>query len=115
MSQKREELETKLMAKSKEAIQKLLDNQKPKEDLTLSDLEISVGQFGDDLLQAVMQEMVSDASETERQGLECPTCQKAMRYKGRKSKRMVTLRGDIEIERDYYYCETCRRGLFPPR
>jgi hypothetical protein len=26
----------------------------------------------------------------------------------------VTLRGEVEVERDYYYCDTCKRGYFPP-
>jgi hypothetical protein len=115
MPERSDELEAKLMAKAQEAIRKLLAEQKPKEAIRLSDMEISVGEFGEALLQDIMQELVSDASENEGHSLTCPTCQNVMRYKGQKSKRMVTLRGEIEIKRDYYYCEQCRSGLFPPR
>ena len=78
-------------------------------------MEISVGEFGDELVQAVLQELVSEASESETRSLSCPTCDEVMRYKGRKTKRMLTARGEIEIEREYYYCEACRSGYFPPR
>jgi hypothetical protein len=115
MSQDRDELEAKLMVKAQEAIQKLLNEQKPNEEITLSDMEISVGEFGGELLQAVMQELVSDASKSETRSLTCPTCDQVMRYKGQKTKRMMTARGEIEMERDYYYCEACRSGHFPPR
>ena len=114
MPQTKDELEAKLMAKAQEAIRQLLAKQKPKEELTLSDLEQSVGEFGEEFLQEIMQELVSEASEKEEGSVNCPSCQKAMRYKGQKSKQMLSLRGEIEIERDYYYCEHCRRGYFPP-
>lgn len=114
MFQRRDELEAKLMAKAQKAIRKLLEEQKSKEEITLSDMEISVGEFGDELVQAVMQELVSDASASETRRLTCPTCDQGLRYKGRKTKRMLTARGAIEIERDYYYCEGCRSGHFPP-
>lgn len=44
----------------------------------------------------------------------CPNCQAAMVYKGQKRKVIRTLSGEITIERPYYYCPTCRKGLFPP-
>ena len=115
MPQTRDELEARLMGKAQEAIQKLLAKQKPKEEITLSDMEISVGEFGEELLQEIMQELVEVSSSSKKQSLSCPNCEKAMRYKGKKSKQMITLRGEVEIERDYYYCEACRSGHFPPR
>lgn len=115
MSESQDELEAKLMAKAQEAIQKLLNDQKAKDEITLSDMEISVGKFGEEFLQVVMQELVGDASESETGSLTCPSCDQVMRYKGQKRKRMMTVRGEIEIERDYYYCAACRSGHFPPR
>lgn len=114
MPQTADELEAKLMAKAQEAIQKLLAKQKPREEITLSDMEMSVGEFGEELLQNIMQELVEVSSSTQKQTVRCPTCEKTMRYKGKKSKQMMTLRGEVEIERDYYYCEACRSGYFPP-
>jgi hypothetical protein len=31
-----------------------------------------------------------------------------------KRKYVVTETGEVEVERAYYYCETCKRGIFPP-
>lgn len=115
MPQTTNDLEAKLMAKAQEAIRRLLAKQKPKEEIRLSDLEISVGEFGEELLEDIIQELVSVASSTDPHILKCEDCQQLMRYKGKKSKRMVTLRGEVEIERDYYYCEHCRKGYFPLR
>jgi len=114
MPQTKDELEAKLVAKAQKAIRQLLAKQKPKEEITLSDMEISVGEFGEEILQEIMQELVSDASEKGGASVNCPTCHKAMRSKGSKTKQMLSLRGEIKIERDYYYCEHCRRGYFPP-
>ena len=115
MPQTRDDLEAKLMAKAKEAIRKLLAKQKPKDEITLSDMENSVGEFGDELLQEIMQELVRVSSSSESEAINCPSCQSVIRYKGKKSKQMMTQRGEIEIKRDYYYCEECLSGYFPPR
>lgn len=85
MSQNRDELEAKLMAKAEEAIQKLLDDQKPRDEIMLSDMEISVGKFGEEFLQVVMQELASNASESKPRSSPCATCEQVMRYKGQKA------------------------------
>lgn len=36
-----------------------------------------------------------------------------MRYKGRKERWVATSQGEVKIERGYFYCETCREGIFP--
>ena len=115
MSKRNEELEAKLMAKAQEAIQDLIAKQKPKSEITLSDMERNVSELSETLRQDIMQELANQASETAPESVSCPICECVMRYKGRKSKRMVTLSGEIEINREYYYCEACRRGYFPPR
>jgi hypothetical protein len=45
----------------------------------------------------------------------CEECGREMHYKGQKQRRVVSRSGEVEWERPYYYCQTCRRGLFPPR
>ena len=34
-------------------------------------------------------------------------------YKGKRTKWVVTRAGEVQVARDYYYCEGCRRGFFP--
>jgi hypothetical protein len=45
----------------------------------------------------------------------CPHCGKTMRPKAGKGKTEVARVGELKIDRRYYYCPACKRGLFPPR
>lgn len=47
-------------------------------------------------------------------GPRCAGCGREMHYKGRKHRYVRTRSGDIEVERAYYHCRGCRRGIFPP-
>jgi YgiT-type zinc finger domain-containing protein len=59
-----------------------------------------------------MQELVDEA---QAQGASlCPGCEGKLRYKGKGSKRVVTLRGEVEVKRDYDGCNACGTGYFPP-
>jgi tRNA(Ile2) C34 agmatinyltransferase TiaS len=44
----------------------------------------------------------------------CEECGQEMRYKGDKTRYVVTRNGEQQLERGYYYCPACARGLFPP-
>ena len=44
----------------------------------------------------------------------CDQCGEQMENKGLKRKGMESMVGEIELERDYYYCVKCKRGYFPP-
>ncbi len=44
----------------------------------------------------------------------CPECGEEMRYKGPKERRLMSMLGEVPLERGYYYCSACRRGVFPP-
>ena len=44
----------------------------------------------------------------------CGQCGQEMRYKDMKKVRVSSWVGELKLERGYYYCEHCRRGLFPP-
>ncbi len=44
----------------------------------------------------------------------CPACGARMHRKGNKKRYVRTRSGETEIERPYFYCQTCRKGLFPP-
>jgi len=45
--------------------------------------------------------------------IHCPECEKEMEDKGQKENDVETRVGNLKIERSYYYCPRCRRGLFP--
>jgi YgiT-type zinc finger domain-containing protein len=113
MSPQSDDLEKRLQQRAYEAIEKLLEQKGGRRDLSMSEMEDLVGEFELEVRQSLMQEMVIDAQKTQS-GL-CEACGGKLRYKGKKPKRVVTLRGEVTVERDYYQCETCGSGYFPPR
>jgi len=44
----------------------------------------------------------------------CEECGEQMENKGLKSKGVESMVGEIELEREYYYCVKCQQGHFPP-
>jgi len=44
----------------------------------------------------------------------CESCGEQMENKGLKRKGVESMVGAIELEREYYYCEKCKQGHFPP-
>lgn len=44
----------------------------------------------------------------------CEECGVQMENKGVKRKGVESMVGEIELEREYYYCVKCRQGHFPP-
>lgn len=43
----------------------------------------------------------------------CPACQSDARCVGLRSRRIVTLLGDVRLKRHYYHCSTCQSGQSP--
>ena len=113
MSHNRNELEQRLRAKAEEAIRQLLANLPDKSELTLTDMERLVGEMGRDIMQETLQE-VAQGEQVEPEIVVCTSCQIAMHKRGKRKKRVETLRGEIEIERQYYVCPQCGAGTFPP-
>lgn len=112
MPKQSDELKKRLQDRANEAIEKLLAQKGGRRDLSMDEMEDLVGEFELEVRQSLMQEIIADAQETSS-GL-CETCGGKLRYKGKKPKRVVTLRGEVMLERDYYQCETCGSGYFPP-
>ena len=44
----------------------------------------------------------------------CEECGMQMENKGLKRKGVESVVGEIELEREYYYCVKCKQGHFPP-
>ena len=60
---------------------------------------------------------VTVSSQEKRQPAEkqiCEGCGEQMENKGLKRKGVESLVGEIELEREYYYCKKCKQGNFPP-
>lgn len=113
MRENREELEKQLRAKAEEAIRNLLEALPDKADLTMGAMERLIGEMG----QAIMRETMQGVAQHEQEEpwhVMCEACQVAMHKRGKRKKRVVTKRGEIELERQYYVCPQCGRGFFPP-
>jgi uncharacterized protein with PIN domain len=110
-----EKLKAHLMAEAEKAIEALLARKPKAEDITLSEIEELAVQSGTNFREAVLVSLVAESGgESQRDARPCPQCGQAMHYKGKRTKDVVTEAGEVRVERDYYYCVHCRRGVFPP-
>jgi NADH pyrophosphatase NudC (nudix superfamily) len=108
----RDKLKAKLLAQAEAAIDKMLSDERLSEQMTLSEIEAVVGESEADFRQCALEEIIATQQANAKT---CPLCGNSLRNKGKRKKRVVTLRGESEIERTYYHCETCQNGYFPPR
>ena len=113
MPNDREELEKQLRAKAEEAIRKLLGKLPDKSELTMTDIENLVGEMGHEVTQSAT-EAIAQGEQAEPSEVICEACQVRMQKRGKRKKRLVTKRGEIELERQYYVCPQCGQGHFPP-
>lgn len=107
-----ETLKAELMAQAEAAVDELLATRKRHN--SLSDIEDLVEKAGQGLQRDLTETLLKVESQPSGPGPECEECGREMRYKGLKKRQLVTKTGEVEVERAYYYCETCRRGYFPP-
>lgn len=109
------DLKARLMAKLETTIEQLIAQQPPSDKITLSDMERLVKRAGSEIEAQVLQALI-EANEVPQDADRpvCPECQQPMRNKGRQRRKVVTEAGEIEVTRNYYYCEPCQRGFFPP-
>ena len=114
MPHERDELEKQLRAKAEKAIGKLLEKLPDKSELTMTDIEKLVGEMGQEVTRNAT-EVIAHHEQAEPSEMMCETCQVQMQKRGKRKKRVVTKRGEIEVERQYYVCPHCHEGVFPPR
>lgn len=114
MPNNRDELEKQLRAKAEESIRKLLDNLPDKSELTMTDIENLVGEMGHEVTQGAT-EAIAQHEQAEPCELICEGCRVRMQKRGKRKKQVVTKRGEIELDRQYYVCPQCGVGVFPPR
>jgi len=116
MKRKRADVRAELLHQAELMIDELLDwnAQTKAPDLTqIEDVVLRLRkQLGEQMALAVI-----DAQDSQRPspGPVCPTCQTEMHYKAVKANTVESRVGTLPLERSYYYCQTCRTGLFPPR
>lgn len=110
-AQKRERLQS----RAEGIIDKLLEWGERNEAPNLTQIEDEVlklrQEFGQEMVSAVVE---GEEAKQPAENPKCPTCGKAMRYKGQKGKELESRLGGLKLERGNYYCNRCKSGLFPP-
>ena len=115
MKATREEKRARLLAAAEEAIDELLAWEETNKAPNLRQIEEEVLKlregFGQELALTVLegQEAVQPAA-----GVTCAQCGQEMRYKGQKPTELGSWVVSGALERGYYYCPSCKRGVFPP-
>jgi hypothetical protein len=115
MNTGREKMKARLMIQAEALIDELLDWSDGTSEPNLTQIEGEVldirQRFGEELALGVIERQESKLPVP---GPRCPHCQREMEYKGEKEKEVESWVGRLRLERGYYYCPGCRRGLFPP-
>lgn len=116
MKRSREQLKADLMAQAEQAIEGLIGWSADTPQPTLAQIEEEVLKLREQLSEQMAQRVVAeqDAATQSVPGPSCPTCGREMRYKGDKAHPVESRIGTIEVQRSYYYCSYCHKGLFPP-
>jgi uncharacterized protein with PIN domain len=116
MKRKRSEVKAELLQKAELLIDELLDWNEQTKAPDLTQIEEIVLQLRKQLGEQMALAVIA-AQETKRPspGPQCPSCQREMHYKDVKANTVESRVGALPLERGYYYCQTCRTGLFPPR
>ena len=115
MPQSREEMKGKLMKEAEAIIDELLDWHLEIDKPNLSQVEGKVLALRQRLSEQMSQTVIENQEAVRPvPGPSCGKCGQEMRYKGLKQNTVSSWVGELKLERGYYYCEHCRRGLFPP-
>jgi hypothetical protein len=109
-----EEMKWALMAKAEMAIDELLGKMPAADSITLSDMEELALLTGRSVEEEVLSSLLGRSQAAEqRAGVQSAECGGLMQRKGLRRRRVMSQAGESELERAYYYCEGCGRGLFP--
>ena len=111
----REELEQDLVEQAQQAIKKMLDELPEAHEITLSDMEQATGVMGKKIMNQSLQKLAQENQAVPSNKENCRACGTKMYRRGKRKKRIETLRGEIEIERQYLVCPNCGESYFPPR
>jgi len=115
MKRSQEEKRAHLLARAEEVIDEYLvwEESHPQPDLTqIEDIALKLRkELGKEIAQMALEEQMARRPVP---GPKCAECGREMHYKGEKSNQLESRVGGLEMERGYYYCPTCKEGLFPP-
>ena len=115
MKKDRPELKREMIKLAEERIEELLDWSEKTERPTLSEIENEVLRWRQKVSEGITQQLIETQEQVKPEGgVACPGCEQKMEYKDMQGKQVTSWVGELRIERGYYYCSSCKQGLFPP-
>jgi hypothetical protein len=78
--------------------------------MTMSGIEAVVGKGESDFRQAALEEIIA-MQKTDAKT--CPPCGTTLLNKGKQQRQVVSLRGEVRLERTYYECQDAEKAIFP--
>ena len=112
----RETIKGELMAAAEASIEKLLQWSEQQEKPNLGAIEQIVLEIRQTMSKTMAEAVIEQQAAVQPvPGPACPECGGEMRYKDKHRKQVTSWVGELTLERGYYYCDHCKRGLFPPR
>lgn len=115
MGQEKEGQKAELMKKAEELIEEMLDWQEKAGKANLGQIEEEILEIREKLGKEMLASILRHQEEGQTvPGPKCAECGEEMSYKGQKKKQVETMAGGVRLERTYYYCSSCKQGLFPP-
>ncbi len=114
MKRIRSELKASLLAQIEDELDLALDWQEKTERPNLTEFEDQVLSIRKSIGMRVLKEVLKDEESDQPAEIPCSTCQEPMRPKGKRPQTIETRLGTLDLEREYFYCTTCREGIFPP-
>lgn len=108
-----EELKARLLGEAEAIINEIVGQEGANQPRTLDEIEQAALKAGQQVKASVLAGLVGNATGTTVSDT-CPHCGGRLRAKGKRPKWVVTQAGEVQVERDYYYCERCQTGFFPP-
>ena len=107
-----EELKARLLAEAEAIINEIVGQDEAHQPRTLKEIEQAALKAGQQVKASVLVGLVNNAPHMVA-GDSCPQCGGKLKGKGKRSKWVLTQAGEVQVERDYYYCEQCKTGFFP--
>lgn len=115
MKKERAALKKERLEMAERRIEELLDWSEENERPTLNEIEGQVLRWRQKVSEGVTEQLIeSQESIKPEGGVTCPECGQQMAYKDMQGKQVTSWVGELRLERAYYYCGSCKKGLFPP-
>lgn len=115
MARTRAEIKAELQTEAERLIDALLDWTEQTEAPNLTQIEDEVLKLRQQFAEKLAAAAVDRQATTDPLTVKCPKCARPMHQKKKRQRRRVESRvGGVALQRAYYYCQTCRVGLFPP-